>query len=67
MIDVLDVILTLQKEKKDQQIFPDYVLLPDIKNEVQKRLSEEMNRLYKEGKIKYRETLNSKGVYVTDG
>jgi len=67
MIDVLDVIITLQKEKKDQQIFPDYVLLPDIKNEVQKRLSEEMNRLYKEGKIKFRETLNSKGVYVTDG
>lgn len=67
MIDVLDVILTLQKEKKDQQIVPDYALLPDIKNEVQKRLSDELNRLYKEGKIKFRETLNSKGVYVTDG
>ena len=61
MIDVYEIISSIEVEKKAQNISPSYALLPDITNEVNKRIKLEINQLVMDGKISWQETINSKG------
>ena len=61
MIDVYEIISSIEVEKKAQNISPSYALLPDITNEVNTRIKLEINQLVMDGKISWHETINSKG------
>lgn len=58
MIDVIDIIKRLQQAKKDAGIEPHIVDIVELQQEASRAALEELRRLYKEGKIKYHETLN---------
>ena len=64
MIDVLELILRLQQEKRYQHIVPDHVEFASLMNEVSKEVRAELNRLYKDGKIGTTRTLNGTGMFV---
>ena len=58
MIDVKQIIISLQKSKKDANIEPCIVSMTDVQQEAAKQVLEELRRLTREGEIKYHQTLN---------
>ena len=58
MIDLIEIVRNLQKIKKDERKAPLVVSMKEIQQEVADKVVEELRRLYKEGKVKYHETLN---------
>jgi len=63
-MDLLKTIECLQSEKQSKHIKPDHVLIPELLNKVRSEVLNELNSLYKDGKIGVIETLNSKAVYI---
>ena len=64
MIDLLTIIASLQRERRDNHIVPDHVEFASLMNEVSKEVRAELNRLYKDGKIGTTRTLNGTGMFV---
>ena len=58
MIDLIEIIKHLLRMKKDERKALLVVSMKEIQQEVAGKVVEELRRLYKEGKVKYHETLN---------
>ena len=58
MIDVKEIIVSLQKRKQDANIEPCIVSMTDVQKEAARQVLEELRRLMIEGEIKYHQTLN---------
>lgn len=58
MIDVKEIIISLQKRKADEKKEPQIVSMVEVQQEAAKQVLEELRRLMKEGEIKYHQTLN---------
>ena len=58
MIDVKEIIVSLQKRKQDANIEPCIVSMKEVQQEAAKMVLEELRRLTREGEIKYHQTLN---------
>lgn len=58
MIDVKNIIVSLQKRKQNENKEPLIVGMVDVQQEAAKRVLEELRRLTREGEIKYHQTLN---------
>lgn len=67
MIDVLELILRLQREREERHIVPTHVEFAHLMNEASKDIRNELNSLYQAGKIGIRETINGKAVFVKEG
>jgi hypothetical protein len=64
MIDVLEIIASIEAEKKSRNIEPSYALMSEITNEVTKRIKAELNRAVADGRLSFNETINSIGFYT---
>lgn len=58
MIDVKNIIVSLQKSKQDANIEPCIASMKEVQQEVSSKTLEELRRLTREGEIKYHQTLN---------
>lgn len=56
---IIDTIRRITADKRQRGIFPAVATRAEIMAEVQKKVSGELSRLYKQGIIDYTETLNS--------
>lgn len=56
---IIETIRRITADKRQQGIFPAVATRAEIMAEVQKEVSGELSRLYKQGIIDYTETLNS--------
>lgn len=65
-MNLLQEIFLLQEERRKQNIVPDHILFTKLKDKVDRDISEELNRLWKEGKIGVTKTINQKAVYLLD-
>lgn len=54
----MEIVKDLLQIKKDERKAPLVVSMKEIQQEVADKVVEELRRLYKEGKVKYHETLN---------
>ena len=59
MIDIREIIISLQKRKADMNIEPTIVPLVDIQREAYKQVIDELRILTKDKQINYHKTLNS--------
>ena len=66
MIDVLELILRLQREREERHIVPTHVEFAQLMNEASKAIREELNSLYQAGKIGINRTVNGKAVFVKE-
>lgn len=66
MTDLLQLISDLQEEKRKKHIVPDHILFTDLKNKAERDISEDLNDLFKSGKIGVVKTVNQKAVYVIE-
>ena len=66
MIDVLELIRRLQREREEQKKVPTHIEFARLMNEVIKEVRKELNRLYQEGKVGTCETINGKAVFVKE-
>ena len=66
MTDLLTIIASLQRERRDNNIVPTHVEFAHLMNEVGNEVRQELNRLYQEGKIGTCETINGKAVFVKE-
>ena len=58
MIDVKEIIISLQKRKQNENKEPQIVSMVEVQQEAAKMVLEELRRLTREGEIKYHQTLN---------
>ena len=58
MIDVKQIIISLQKAKQNENKEPLIVGMVDVQQEAAKKVLEELRRLTREGEINYHQTLN---------
>lgn len=58
MIDVKEIIVSLQKRRQNENKEPLIVGMVDIQQEAAKMVLEELRRLTREGEIRYHQTLN---------
>lgn len=58
MIDVKQIIISLQKAKQNENKEPLIVGMVDVQQEAAKMVLEELRRLMREGEINYHQTLN---------
>lgn len=66
MIDVLFILLRLQREREEKKIEPAHIELSALLTEVTKDARRELNELYQEGKVGTCETINGKAVFVKE-
>lgn len=66
MIDILELIRRLQREREERHIVPTHVEFAQLMNEAGKSIRQELNRLYQEGRIDVKETVNGKAVSVKE-
>lgn len=66
MIDVLSILIRLQREREEQKKVPAHVEFARLMNEVSKEVRKELNALYQEGKVGTCETINGRAVYVKE-
>ena len=64
MIDVLEIIASIEADKKSRNIEPSYALMSEITNEVTKRIKAELNQAVADGRLSFNETINSIGFYT---
>ena len=64
MIDVFEIIASIEEEKKSRNIEPSYALLSEITNDVTKRIKAELNQAVADGRLSFNETINSIGFYT---
>ena len=59
---LLDQLIQIKSDKKDKGLFPTHIMITEI--EMTKEVRAELNRLFKEGKIRKGETINSHFIEV---
>jgi DNA-binding transcriptional regulator GbsR (MarR family) len=64
MIDILEIIRQMQKEKEYRHIEPSHVMYIDLQHRVNETLNEELNELYHKGLIEVNTTLNDKAIKI---
>ena len=64
MIDVLEIIASIEAEKESKNVFPTHALLPEIMIKVKAEVKDELNKLVSEEKIDWCETLNTYGFSI---
>ena len=64
MIDVFEIIASIEAEKESKNVFPTHALLPEIMIKVKSEVKNELNRLVSEGKLGWCETLNTYGFLI---
>ena len=65
MIDVLDIISSIEEEKRRKNIAPTHALFSEIEFAVQERIKLELNQAFIEKKVNYSRTLNSFAFSIT--
>ena len=58
MIDIKEIIISLQKAKQNENKEPQIVSMVEVQQEAAKMVLEELRRLTREGDIKYHQTVN---------
>jgi hypothetical protein len=58
MIDVKQIIISLQKVKQNENKEPAIVSMVEVQQEAARQVLEELRKLTREGEIKYHQTLN---------
>ena len=61
---VLDVISRIIEEKRLSCKFPTYAIKVELDKEISKKVTESLNTLFADGKIKVGETINSKYIEI---
>ena len=61
MIDLIEIISSIEEEKKANGIEPSHAILSEIMQKVDASVKPELRRLVSEGKLSWCETLNSYG------
>lgn len=61
MIDVFDIITSIEAAKRQKNIVPSYALFTEISIEVMNRVKRELNQCVIDGKLDWSETINSIG------
>ena len=64
MIDVMQIIASIEADKKARHIEPTYALLSEITNEATRLLKAELNQAVADGKLNWSETINSIGFSI---
>ena len=64
MIDLLEIIASIEAEKKANGVAPSHAMLNEIMQKVDSSVKPELNKLVSEGKITWCETLNSFGFSI---
>jgi len=64
MIDVMQIIASIEADKESKNVFPSHVLLSEIMIKVKSEVKDELNKLVSEGKLDWCETLNSYGFSI---
>ena len=64
MIDVIDIICSIEADKKSRNIVPSHALLSEINTEVMKIIKEELNAGVADGRLSWCETLNTYGFSI---
>ena len=64
MIDVFEIIASIEADKESKNVFPTHALLPEIIIKVKSEVRGELNRLVSEGKLNWCETLNTYGFSI---
>lgn len=64
MIDVIQIIASIEADKESKNVFPSHALLPEIIIKVKSEVRGELNRLVSEGKLNWCETLNTYGFSI---
>jgi hypothetical protein len=59
MIDVIQVVASIEADKKANHIEPSHAMMSEITNEVTRRLKCELNKGVGEGKLDWCKTINS--------
>ena len=59
MIDLVDVVKTIEERKKSQNISPTHAMFSEIAAEVGNMVKPELRQLCQDGKLDWCETLNS--------
>lgn len=59
MIDLVDIIKTIEERKRSLGISPTHAVLNEIVAEIDKRIKPELRQLCQDGKLDWCETLNS--------
>ena len=64
MIDVMQIIASIEADKESKNVFPSHALLPEIMIKVKSEVRDELNSLVSEGKLNWCETLNTYGFSI---
>jgi hypothetical protein len=64
MIDVMQIVASIEAEKESKNVFPTHALLPEIMIKVKSEVRDELNRLVSEGRLNWCETLNTYGFSI---
>ena len=64
MIDVFEIVASIEAEKESKNVFPTHALLPEIMVKVKSEVKNELNRLVSEGRLNWCETLNTYGFSI---
>lgn len=64
MINVLEIIDSIEKEKKAKNIYPSHALMSEITSEATKLLKHDINQLVASGVLSWCETINSIGFTI---
>ena len=64
MIDVFEIIASIEADKKARHIEPTYALMSEITNEATRLLKAELNQAVADGKLNWSETINSIGFSI---
>ena len=64
MIDVLEIVASIEADKESRGVFPTHALLPEIMINVKSDVKNELNRLVSEGRLNWCETLNTYGFSI---
>lgn len=61
MIDVLEIVASIEDEKRSRNIEPTHALLPEIMVKVKSEVKSELNQAVADGRLSWCETINSIG------
>ena len=61
MIDVMQIVASIEADKKARHIEPTYALMSEITNEATRLIKAELNQAVADGKLNWSKTINSIG------
>ena len=64
MIDVMQIVASIEADKKSRHIEPTYALMSEITNEATILIKAELNQAVADGKLNWSETINSIGFSI---